>query len=249
MLKTGICSVSFRSLSVDEVIKVVSESGLSAIEWGSDVHAPCGNIDNLKYIAKAQKAAGLVCSSYGTYYFVGINPTEQIRDYINAAKILGTNVLRLWCGKKNYTDMTEEERETLIDECRRLAKIAEQEGAVLCMECHDNSFTNTADGAVYLMNSVNSKAFRMYWQANEKTVEDNIKFAKAIAPFVENIHVFYYEDGTKRYLREGIEAWNSYLPLFDNDKFLLLEFIQNNDPKALCGEAKVLNELAKAHNS
>ena len=245
MFKTGVVSVSFRKLTVDEVIKCTKDAGLLAIEWGSDVHAPYTDLERINYIAKAQKEAGLYCSSYGTYFKLGEHDTEELRGYIAAAKILGTNILRLWCGNKNFEDMTAEERDYIVSESKKAAKIAEELGAVLCMECHNNSFTNSVDGALYLMEAVNSEAFRMYWQpATKHTVEMNIDYATKIAPYTYNVHVYYYEDGVKHPLADGVESWRKYLACFGTDRHLLLEFMPDNSPDSLATEAKTLNSLA-----
>lgn len=245
MFKTGVVSVSFRALSVDEVIRYTKEAGLHAIEWGSDVHAPYADLERINYIAKAQKEAGLYCSSYGTYFKLGQQDTEELRGYIAAAKILGTDILRLWCGNKNYSDMTEEEREYIISESKKAAKIAEELGAVLCMECHNNSFTDSLDGALCLMKSVNSTAFRMFWQpAINRSVEDNVEYAKAIAKYTYNVHVYYYEGGVKHPLADGADSWRKYLACFSGNENLLLEFMPDNSPDSLMAEAKTLNMLA-----
>ena len=244
MFKTGVVSVSFRQLSVDEVISYTKAAGLAAIEWGSDVHAPYTDKERLDYIAKAQAEAGLYCSSYGTYFKLGEHDTEELRGYIAAAKILGTNILRLWCGNKNYADLLPEEREHIISESKKAAKIAEEEGAVLCMECHNRSFTNTLEGALDLMRSVNSPAFRMFWQPSiTDGFEANMNYAKEIAPYTYNIHVFYYEDGKKHPLADGVGEWKSYLSCFSGDRNLLLEFMPDNSPESLATEAATLNSL------
>ena len=246
MFRTGVVSVSFRKLSVDEVIRYTKEAGLKAIEWGSDVHAPYTDTERIEYIAKAQKEAGLYCPSYGTYFKLGEHDTEELRGYIAAAKILGTNILRLWCGNKNHADLTAEEREFIIEESKKAAKIAEEEGAVLCMECHNNSFTNTLEGAMDLMKSVDSPAFRMYWQPNSKGgAEDNIKYAKTIAPYTNTVHVYYYEEGKKHPLADGVADWERYLACFGGSQHLLLEFMPDNSPESLATEAKTLNGLAE----
>ena len=249
MLKTGVVSVSFRQLSVDEVIKYAKDAGLSAIEWGSDVHAPYTDKEKLEYIAAAQKESGIVCSSYGTYFKLGEHDVNELYGYVEAAKILGTNILRLWCGNKNYSDLTPEEREFMISECKKAAKIAEECGAIFCMECHNRSFTNTLAGALDLMNTINSPAFRMYWQPSTTApVEDNIEYAKAIAPYTYNIHVFYYVEGKKNWLKNGIETWEKYLDNFDGDRYLLLEFMPDNSPESLKGEAEALARIADIYN-
>ena len=246
MFKTGVVSVSFRQLSVDEVISYTKAAGLTAIEWGSDVHAPYTDMEKINYIAKAQKEAGLYCSSYGTYFKLGEHDTEELRGYIEAAKILGTNILRLWCGNKNYADLTAEEREHVISESEKAARIAEAEGVILCMECHNRSFTNTLDGALDLMRSVDSPAFRMFWQPSTTAGFDvNIEYAKQIAPYVYNVHVFCYIDGKKHPLKDGAEEWKQYLSCFSGNENLLLEFMPDNSPESLVAEAATLNTLAK----
>ncbi len=244
MYKLGVCSVSFRALPPEEVIKVTAAAGLEAIEWGSDVHAPCNDKERLFAIARAQKEAGLYCSSYGTYFYVGETPAEEIRNYIEAAEILGTKTLRIWCGKKNYEDLTEEAREAVRAECRRLAEIAEEYSAVLSIECHPNSFTNSIEGALNLMESVNSPSLRMYWQQNTKDGDEvNMDYASKISAYVTNVHVFYYENGKKLLLADGVQKWKEYLSNFSGDRTLLLEFMPDNDPNALAGEAESLRAI------
>ena len=249
MFKCGVVSVSFRQLSVDEVIRYTKEAGLDQIEWGGDVHAPYNDPERIAYIAKAQAAAGISCPSYGTYFKLGVDDTELLHGYAEAARALGTKILRLWCGNKNYTDLTPEEREFMISECKKAARIAEEEGVILCMECHQKSFTNVLEGALDLMRSVNSPAFRMYWQPSTTApVEDNIKYARGIKDYVDTIHVFYYKDGKKAYLKDGAEEWKRYLSEFENDKKLLLEFMPDGSPDSLRGEAAALTAIAAEFN-
>ena len=127
----------------------------------------------------------------------------------------------------------------MLSECKRAAKIAEEEGVTLCMECHQKSFTNVLEGALDLMRSVDSPAFRMYWQPSTKEgVEYNIEYARGIAEYVETIHVFYYRDGKKAYLSEGIEDWKKYLAEFDGKQNLLLEFMPDGSPESLAGSCR-----------
>ena len=50
-MKTGLTSVSFRKLSVDEVIALAKKAGVDGIEWGSDVHVPPNDIEYVKEVA------------------------------------------------------------------------------------------------------------------------------------------------------------------------------------------------------
>ena len=36
--KLGLCSVTFRKKSMEEIIKIAQNAGVSYIEWGGDVH-------------------------------------------------------------------------------------------------------------------------------------------------------------------------------------------------------------------
>lgn len=224
MLYVGLCSVTFRNLTHEQIINAAAEVGIQCIEWGSDVHAPCKDIARIEEIAKMQKEAGLFCSSYGTYFEIGRETPEDLYDYIRAAKILGTNILRLWAGVKGSAEYTPEELEEFYAQCRVLAKIAEEEQVVLCMEAHANTLTDAIEPACALMEAVNSPAFRMYFQPKGTTVEESVTYARLIAPYTYNIHV----PCSRRSLTVSFQNWkNDYLPTLNltGDHAMLLEFM------------------------
>lgn len=244
--KLGLCSVSFRNKTAEEILIAMKKCGLNFIEWGSDVHAPKDDIKRLEEIAELQKKYDVKCSSYGTYFRIGVTPEEELKGYIKAAKILGTDILRLWCGDKNSEDYSAGEKELLFGECKVAAKIAETEGVTLCMECHNNTYTNAKDSALELMRAVETKHFRMYWQPNQfKNEEENIQYAKQISPYTENIHVFNWKGNEKYPLADAKDIWKSYLSCFDDDKNLLLEFMPDDKIETLQGEADALKEITK----
>lgn len=245
MFEKGLTSVTFRSLSPEKIIELCEQNGLTYIEWGSDVHAPATDTDVLYEIAEMMKKSDKVkCSSYGTYFRLGTNDISELGSYIAAAKILGTDVLRLWCGNKNYEDMTDGEWSVLIAECKKAAQIAEKEGVKLCMECHNGSPTNCVEGALRLMKEVASFAFRMYWQPALFTpVEKNLEYARAIAEYTENIHTFHWNDKEQISLNLGVEEWKKYLACFDGSQKLLLEFIPTGAPEALSDESSALDKI------
>ena len=122
--RLGLVSVSFRQHSPKEILEAMKREGLSCIEWGSDVHAPCDDRERLLEIADLQRRYGIACSSYGTYFRLGETTMEELPLYIAAAKVLGTDILRLWCGTKSGADMTPTEKEALLDVCQKAAEIA-----------------------------------------------------------------------------------------------------------------------------
>ncbi|MBR3767159.1 MAG: TIM barrel protein [Clostridia bacterium] len=247
MQKLGLVSVSFRNLSPKTIIEEAKNAGLSCIEWGSDIHAPYNDTVKLNKIAKMQKEAGLYCCSYGTYFRLGKDDTDELQKYINAAKILGTDILRLWCGTKASIEYSDKEIEALFAECKKAAEIAEKNGVVLCMECHNNTLTDDKDFAIKLIKNISSPAFRMYWQPNQyKTEEENKEYARLLSSFTKNIHVFNWK-GDKRFpLKNAVSLWKEYLSFFTDEKTLLLEFMPDDDIKTLYEEVQALKQIVSA---
>ena len=242
MHKIGLVSVSFRQNSPKEILSAMNGAGLSVIEWGSDIHCPP---QKAKEIAKEQNEFNITCCSYGTYFKIGVTPTDEIYAYITAAKILGTDILRLWCGNKNSEDYSDCEKEILFSECRALAKIAKAEGVTLCMECHIKTYTNRKESALELMQAVGGEHFKMYWQPNQfNSDEENIASAKLLFPYTEHIHVFNWKQKEKYPLADAKDIWKKYLSNF-KDNTLLLEFMPDGKIESLKTEADALREMIK----
>ena len=240
----GLVSVSFRDRSPEEILKAMAAAGLTHIEWGSDVHAPFDNVENLHKLHDLCEEYGIVCSSYGTYFRFGKTPLSELEGYISAAKILGTDILRLWCGSKSRENMSEDEVQEFISECKTAAEIAERHGVTLCMECHRKTFTEKCEDAVYLMNEVNSKNFRMYWQPFQwQTAEENVINAGMIAPYSEHIHVFNWKGEAKLPLGDAVGEWQEYLEAFSTPRTLLLEFMPNGTLDELETETLALKKI------
>ena len=239
----GLVSVSFRGHTPEEILTAMNACGLSFVEWGSDVHCPP---EKAAEIAALQAQYGVRCSSYGTYFRLGVSPTEELQCYIDAAKALGTHVLRLWCGDQNSEDYTADEKAALFARCKEAAAIAESNGVTLCMECHNKTYTNRKEAALELMQAVNSKHFRMYWQPNQfRSETENLAYAQLLAPYTVNIHVFNWVGKEKYPLRPAEDIWKQYLTCFDGSQALLLEFMPDDRLETLAAEAEALKEIAR----
>ena len=239
--KLGLVSVSFRNESPEKILQAMQACGLSCIEWGSDVHCPPESATD---IAALQKKYGIRCCAYGTYFRLGVTPTEELPGYIAAAKELGTNILRLWCGNKNSEDYTEKEKAELLRLCAEASAVAEESGVILCMECHNNTYTNAKEAALELMQAVDSKAFRMYWQPNQyRTEQENMAYARLLAPYTVHLHVFNWQGKEKYPLGEATEIWRNYLACFAGEHALLLEFMPDGKLETLATEAAALKEI------
>lgn len=218
MHRIGLVSVSFRPYSPQDVLQFAAAAGLSCIEWGSDIHAPASDTARLRQIAAMQTAQGITCSSYGTYFRLGLTPLDTLPTYIHAAKLLGTDILRLWCGVKANAAYTEDELASLTELCRR--------------------------AALALLDKVHSPAFRMYWQPNQfKSFAENCDYAARITPYTEHLHVFHWQGKDRYPLDEGRALWQSYLSYFGADNTLLLEFMPDDRPESLPREAEALRKI------
>ena len=240
----GLVSVSFRKKTPEEILTAMVKAELFAVEWGSDVHAPPSDDAALKRIAALQKEAGVRCCSYGTYFRLGVTPTAELPAYIRAAAVLGTDVLRLWCGDRDPGEYAPREREALFDACRKAAEIAEKSGVTLCLECHNKTYTATRAGAEEVMEAVSSPAFGMYWQPNQYRSEtENLAYAAALAPRIRHVHVFQWAGKERFPLKAGIDVWKRYLTALGGRHHLLLEFMPDDEIGSLRREADALRRI------
>ena len=246
MYSSGLVSISFRSHTPDEILCAAAASGLTQIEWGSDVHAPREDLLRLEQIAAAHAATALGCCSYGTYFRLGITPLEELPEYIQAAKKLGTNHLRLWAGRKTVSQYTPDERQVFLDQCAAAAAVAEAHNVILGLECHRRSHTETKEGALELMRYVDSRNFKMYWQPNpDISLEENLNYIRELREYITHVHVFHWVGQQRLPLREGLHIWRRYLQELGGSRHLLLEFMPDDRIESLKEEADALHELIR----
>lgn len=244
--KAGLVSISFRKHSPEEILSEMKKAGLGYIEWGSDVHAPVGEPGRVAEVVRLQREAGITCCSYGTYFRLGENDPEEIRDYIAVAKQLGTDVLRLWAGRKSHLNVTEEERERLFADTKRVVAIAEELGAVICLECHRNTYTEHLAGTLELLDAIPSESFRMYWQPNpDVSFEENLTYLRAVSSRLAHLHVFYWSAKEHLPLSGGVAEWHRYLADLTGEHGALLEFMPDNLLSSLSTEASALFEIVR----
>lgn len=241
---TGLVSVSFRAKEPREILQAMQGAGLAQIEWGSDIHAPCHDLARIDELVALQREFCITCSSYGTYFRLGQTPVTELEPYMLAAKRLGTNVLRVWCGTKSGADMTKDEVTSLLSDCRAAAVLAQKHGVTICTECHLRTFTERPEDALALMQAVDSPHFRTYWQPFQtRTVEQNLAYLRALAPYVTHLHVFQWKGADRFPLADGIAEWQAYLALLDTPHALLLEFMPDDRLETLAREADALRQM------
>lgn len=243
MYKLGLASIAFRQLSVEDILTAAKAAKLSYVEWGSDIHAPKDDVENLDRIVRLTREAGLQISSYGTYFNILRNEPEELIDYIHAAKRLGTSILRIWCAG-NPNKLSREEILPLYEKCRQIAKIAEAHDVLVCAECHNDNLTDSKESSLEFLQAVDSPAFRMYWQPHPYyTDADNIAFAKAVSHLAVNVHVYHWKERERLPLAQAADAWREYVRALGKDRVYLLEHFQNDDPALLAPEAEAFRQI------
>ncbi len=246
MIKKGLVSITFRQFKPEKIIELAKENGLSCIEWGSDVHVPCGNIEKATEVALLMKKAGLESVSYGTYYRLGTNenPTEEFMKYLETAKTLGTKNLRLWAGVKEAADYSAEERLSLAAEAKQLCKIAKEHDMTVSFEYHHGTLTGTTEGALELIENIGEDNAFLYWQPNQfKTEEYNAEGLKKVKKYVSNIHIFHWDASNKFPLDEGVTVWKRYLNELEGEHAVLMEFVKGDCEEQFVSDAVAFEKI------
>ena len=247
--KTGLVSISFRSLQPAEILKLVKDSGLEAIEWGSDVHVIAGNLPLAEEIGAATKKLGIRMPEYGSYYRIGFSEPGHFEEVLASARMLGTPVIRVWAGKKSPSVVTREEYENAVADAKRICRMAPD--VTICLECHNNTLTEDYETALRFLQDVDCDNLRMFWQPNQMWDHQyNLDALRALLPYVCSVHVFSWEGGNKLPLAAHTDRWMEYLRILQTapreEISLMLEFMHDNNPASLPDAAATLNSWRKA---
>lgn len=256
MIKPGVCSVTFRNKSPQEIIELTARAGLCAIEWGSDVHVREGDVENAKEIRKMTEAAGLLVSSYGSYFRLGSN--RDFTPFLESAAALGTDEIRIWAGGSPSAYYLFDARCAIVQEAKEISRRAAEYGITVSTECHANTLTDTPESLLLFMHEVNESNFSTYWQELLHIPQnEQMRFLRAAyaSGKLTNIHIQHFNnEGTKydqRPLSEAYDIWLERLLLFKNDisaRYALLEFVRNGSVESFLEDAHQLTELLKQVN-
>ncbi len=256
MIVPGLCSISYRGKSVDEIIALTVKAGLEAVEWGGDVHVPHGDLPLAREVRDKTLDAGLRIASYGSYYRAGRAAAGQTKpvfeDVAASAKALGASTIRIWAGYCNREEADDSLVRELLEDVRRCAGIAAGEGMSLSFEYHGNTFTNTDRNAQLLASELPGENIRFYWQPpHHNRDSENLAGLLFLMDRITHVHVFQWvlqKDGSldRRLLEEGRERWASFLAPFagrEGETFAYLEFSRGDDPANLLRDGAVLREI------
>ena len=268
MFIPGLVSISFRDLSVEAIVHLCVENGLRTVEWGGDVHVPHGAIHRAREAGRLSGEYGLEIAAYGSYYrFEDIlSPAEgrrpekpQFSEVLESAAALGAPRIRVWAGDAGSRETSPENRSRIIEAARRCGDSAAGRGIELCFEYHEGTLTDTPDSARSLLEEIDHPNVFTFWQPRHYlSRRENAAALKAVLPWVRNVHIFHWgpEGFTDRRALEGCrEDIRSYCRILaegsENSRggeggergearAVLLEFVKDDSPEALRGDAAAL---------
>jgi len=245
MLYSGLTSVTFRNMSATEVINIAKEGKLDAIEWGGDIHAPPSDLDNAGKLGKMTREAGLAVSSYGSYWRG--DDIESFKTVLQCAVALGAPMIRVWAGSVGADNIDKNAYELLINNLSEAAKMAESENICVAVEYHSDTLTDSLESTIKLLEKTRKSGLMTYWQPPVGScLEDNLTAIRALSSRLANIHVFSWDKYERLRLIEYEHMWYTYtleLTRLGNDRYMLLEFVKDDDPKQFISDSRVLKRL------
>lgn len=241
-IRAGLCSVTFRQLTAEQVVAEAADAQLEVIEWGGDVHVPAGDPDRAMQVADLTQDAGLAVCSYGSYFRAGAD--EQLTPILESAQALGADRVRIWAGRVDSQDATPDEYAAVVARLRDAAAEASDRGVSLALEYHRGTLANTSDATLRLLADV--PGLTTYWQPSVNA-PDAVALAEyaAVAAHTSAVHVFsWWPDAERLRLDERGDLWRALFAATAAQaappRDALLEFVPDDDPALLASEAATL---------
>ena len=254
MLPIGLVSVSLRELNADQIIAACLDAGLNGIEWGGDVHVPHGEIEMASEVGRKTRAAGLQVAAYGSYYRCDGDQTLQFSDVLASARALEAPLIRVWAGTVDAPDSTLGDFTRVIADLERISLMAGE--ISIATEFHGGTLTSTAQGAFEIGMNLVDFGVKTLWQPLQRgrnfdaKIEENLLDLEKVAPFLSNVHVYEWRDDpngqTQRFSLKNSAQWREYIELLraiEGERWLLLEFLPDDDVNLLAREAAALRKL------
>jgi 3-dehydroshikimate dehydratase len=251
MLKTGLVSVTFRKLMVEQIVGLASQAGIQSIEWGGDIHIPPGDFATAERALKLTQGANLNVSSYGSYYKSAESEKNGISFNIvlQTAEILGAPLIRVWAGIGNAEDVNETYWQKVINDTRRIADLAGEKNIKVAFEFHSGTLNNTPQSSRILLEMIKHENVGTYWQPiHGAGVEKNCTGIEQIYDWIAGVHVFHWWPGpeSRHLLRDGIEQWERYIEKLPKKEICFsIEFVKDDKPENFLLDAQTLKELIK----
>ena len=235
-----------RQLDPPAIAALCARTGLRAVEWGGDVHAPHGNEAAARAVAAITRDHGLSVAAYGSYYRVGVSEAAGLpfAAVLASAVALGAPVIRVWAGDRDPTDADAAYRAAVVADALRIADLASAAGIAIGFEYHGGTLTATDAEAQRLLVQCPHPALGTFWQPHVGADADTAGTGlRAVLPHLHNLHVFSWKGGERLPLAARADDWKRWLRLAASsgrDHVCALEFVVGNQPEQLVVDAATL---------
>jgi sugar phosphate isomerase/epimerase len=246
----GLCSVTFRGLTADDVIDVCARAGVGGIEWGADVHAPPGGGPTIAALATRARDAGIAVVSYGSYLGMAPSSTDDVDAALDTADALGAPMVRIWCELGVTPDAPASERARVTEHTAMLVDRIAGRGLLTTLEFHPGTLTETARSATALLRALDRPDVRTHWQPDPALPPPTALGELArVSGHLAHLHVFAWGPtgiDDRRALADGAALWAPAVALADRSaplpggRYALCEYVRGDDPEQFVADAHTL---------
>ena len=238
-------TVTFRNKNIPEIVDVAVKNGVKFIEWGADVHAKSES--DARLIRALCDENGIESISLGSYCRVGDGDLDAFRRDCMIADIIGARRVRVWLGRLGSADTSAETRKKLLDETRKMARVAKEHGITVAFEFHRKTLTDTGASCAAFLRDVGEPNVRTYWQPFfEGNDENNLD---AVIDNVAAVHVFSWDAECHRFPLSDKEAeWRGFIEKVrsrHSDMDCILEFVKDDSDEQFKKDVETLKKLLK----
>lgn len=248
MIIPGIVSATFREKTAEDIIRLCGEAGLKAVEWSENAHVMPSDPEGVATLYEKTREAGLEVAAYGSYYRLGQNEDPQgafFRSLISAVA-LHAPLIRIWAGTESSAETDGERRRTLAGEAAVVCAMAAKYDIRVALEWHKNTLTDTNESAMQFLSETDHDNLYCLWQPTVAlNMRQRSEGLELLGDRLQNLHIYYWREGVRRPLAEGVEEWKQYLAHVDKGRtrYGLLEFVMDNSEEQFLEDAKTLHRL------
>ena len=259
-ISPGLCSITFRSLTTDEVLQAALRAGVEGIEWGADAHVAVGGGPAVDALRARCRDAGIEIVSYGSY--LGFGPPEEdetgtIDAVLDSAEALGAPMVRIWTELGVSPTSPADDRHRVTDRTAQFADAIAALGLIAALEFHPYTLTETAVSANELLTTLARPNLRTHWQPDPALpIDAALSELGQVTQHLAHVHTFFWGASgidDRHALADGADLWPPAFELADREgaslpgrRFALCEYVRDDDPDQLVVDVDVLREWLRA---
>lgn len=236
-MNVGLCSVSSKERSIDEVLELAGVAGYDGVEiWGRD-HVGDGSEETCRRIVETANEHGLQIASYGSYLRCGSDEFDAgLEHELTVADRLDAGMIRVWAGNRSYGEHDDHWDRTLAD-LERLTERAAERDLGVTVEKHSNTLTQTLEGARNLIEAIDDDRCGLNYQPGFSIPPAELeREAEALASLSNQLHLQTTRERTGRERAPLSEAYYDLEAILEPflergfDGYANVEFVSERRP-------------------